>query len=96
MASDRPAGSGEEETREEEMERLKEEIDRREDRLRELRVRGVREDGFSLEDFEEMSPSERRQLKADDPDLWQTLQRRKRKQGEAALLERRGSMFPGA
>lgn len=73
------------ETRAEEMERLEEERQRIERRLRRLRVEGHREGGMTLEEFEEMSSSERRQLKEDDPELWDALMAAKQEEGEAAL-----------
>lgn len=85
--------SEENETRAEQRARLKKEIERREQRLRRLRVEEIRSgDGLTVEEFEAMSPEERRQLKGDDPEMYDALQSEKRRRGEQALGVPRGPL----
>lgn len=81
------------ESRSEKIARLEGEIEKRRGRLRELRVEDAQSDGLTVEDFEAMSSSARRQLKEDDPELYSSLQEQKRKQGEDALFSGRAPRF---
>lgn len=68
------------------MERLEEEIDARKQRLRRLRREEIRSGGgLTVEEFEDMSPEERRQLREDDREVYDALQAEKRRRVEEAL-----------
>lgn len=82
----------EQETRAEEIERHQEEIQRRQERIRRLRQEEHREGGTTLEEFEGMSADQRRQIKEDDPELWNALMTAKQEKAEEALGVDRGPL----
>lgn len=74
------------ETRAEEIERLREERESIQQRLRRLRKEEIRSDGgITVEEFDGMGADKRRELKENDPEYYRALQEEKRKQGEEAL-----------
>ena len=71
--------------REEEIQKLRSEIEQREARIRELRREGRRKQVEDLEAFEAMSPAEQRELYQDDPESYRRYMGLKREKAEREL-----------
>lgn len=71
---------------EKEIQKLRNEIEQREARIRELRREGRKQQIEDLEAFEAMSPAEQRQLFEDDPATYRRYSRLKREKAERTLV----------
>lgn len=69
----------------EQLERAEAHAEHSREKLEQLKRERRAAAGPSVEEFEDMSPGERRDLKEEDPETWRDLMRRKRERGEAAL-----------
>lgn len=68
-----------------EIEKLRNEIEKREARIRELRREGRRQQVEDLEAFEAMSPAEQRELYDDDPEAYRRYMKLKQEKAEREL-----------
>lgn len=72
---------------EQEIEDLEDELARKRDRLSKLRAQREEQEVEDLEQFEDLSPSERRRMKEENPDRWKRMMQGRRERAESRLMD---------